>query len=251
MARSATRCLAGYARHLHMWTQIVGKVRLALSPPINHWWEVPLYISARGLTTSSIPYGRWHLRVEFDFIEHHLTIQTSEGRSKTHAIGSALGCRVLPRVHGGAAIFGHRSEDLEGAMRDPQSDSVRSGHAAYLLRCRIAHRFWRILILVGHCFSGISRSLHRQKQPGTFLLGKLRSGGHPLLRTSRAAPRGRRSITREAYSHEVISAGFWPGGGDIKGAAFYSYTAPAPPGLADRDPSQHRLSSTRSCKNSC
>ena len=114
---------------LHMWTQIVGKVRLALSPHVNHWWEVPLYVSARGLTTSPIPYKGEIFEIQFDFIDHKLDITTSWGRHGDAAAGPAHGRRFLPRVHGAAALAWHRGENLAHAGGDSRirSASTRTG----------------------------------------------------------------------------------------------------------------------------
>ena len=217
---------------LHLWTQIVGKVRLALSPLINHWWEVPFYISARGLTTSAIPYNRGVFEIEFDFIDHYLIIQTSEDSRKTiplaprsvadfykefmAALGS-LGIEVtiwhMPVEIPNAIAF---DQDIKHASYDPE----------------YANRFWRILVLVETIFQEFRSGFIGKNSPvhffwGSFDLAVTRFSGR------RAPPReGADSITREAYSHEVISAGFWPGGGEMKGAAFYAYAAPEPAGYA-------------------
>ena len=219
---------------LHMWTQIVGKVRLALSPPINHWWEVPLYVNARGLTTSPIPYHHGIFEIQFDFIEHQLVITTSSGAARK----LELRPRSVADFHG-EVMSAMKSLGIEVRIwrmpcevPNPIAFDQDTQHAVY--DAESAHRFWQILVLVDTVFQEFRARFIGKCSPvhffwGSFDLAVTRFSGRP------APPReGADKITREAYSHEVISAGFWPGGGDIKGAAFYSYTAPAPAGLADQ-----------------
>ena len=215
-----------------MWTQIVGKVRLALSPRVNHWWEVALYVNARGLTTSAIPYGDGIFEVQFDFIDHKLEIQTSWGQR-----------RHLPLKPQSVADFysafmsALRSLNIEVKIwtmpveiQNPVRFEDDLQHASY--DSDSAHRFWQILILCENVFQEFRARFIGKDSPvhffwGSFDLCVTRFSG-------RRAPerQGADSITREAYSHEVISAGFWPGGGDIKGAAFYTYAAPEPAGFS-------------------
>ena len=217
---------------LHMWMQIVGKVRLALSPPVNHWWSSTLYLTSRGLTTSPIPYGRRTFEVSFDFVDHNLLIHTSDGTSK------ALG--LFPRS---VADF---YRDFMGALRSlnldvtinplPQEvpNPVRCDedevHCSY--DAVYAHAFWRILVQVDRVFKQFRAAFIGKCSPvhffwGSFDLAVTRFSGRP------APPRpGADHITREAYSHEVISCGFWPGSGSVQEAAFYAYSVPAPSGLA-------------------
>jgi hypothetical protein len=219
---------------LHIWTQIVGKVRLALSPRVNHWWEVPLYVSARGLTTSPIPYGKGVFEIQFDFIDHQLDVVKSSGESKS--------IRLEPRT-----VADFRTEffsllrsleidvkiwNMPVEIPNPIRFDEDRVHAAY--DPQYAHAFWRILVTVDAILKEFRSRFIGKSSPvhffwGSFDLAVTRFSG-------RLAPErpGADSITREAYSHEVSSVGFWPGGGDIKGAAFYSYAAPAPNGFADQ-----------------
>ncbi len=215
---------------LHMWTQIVGKVRLAQSPLINHWWEVPLYISARGLTTSAIPYRDGIFEVEFDFLQHNLLIRTSQGQVKTIALAPRSVAdfyqefmAVLASLDIGVKIW-HMPVEIPNPIafdRDTQ-------HASY--DREYVTRFWRILLVVDSIFQEFRSRFIGKNSPvhffwGSFDLCVTRFSGR------RASEReGADVITREAYSHEVISAGFWPGGGEIKGPAFYAYAAPEPEG---------------------
>jgi uncharacterized protein DUF5996 len=216
---------------LHMWSQIVGKARLALSPRVNHWWEVPLYVSARGLTTSPIPYKKGVFEAEFDFLEHKLDIRTSNNETRT--------LRLAPRsVADFYAEFleALRSLDIHAkiwAMPVEIPNPIRFDqdrvHASY--DPEYAQRFWRILVTVDSIFKEFRSRFVGKASPvhffwGSFDLAVTRFSG-------RRAPErpGADAINREAYSHEVISVGFWPGGGDMKGAAFYAYAAPEPAGF--------------------
>jgi uncharacterized protein DUF5996 len=219
---------------LHMWTQIVGKVRLALSPRVNHWWEVALYVNARGLTTSAIPYGDGIFEVRFDFIEHKLTIQTSWGTSKSLALKPQT-------VAAFYAEFMAALRSLNIAVKiwpvpvevpNPVPFETDTQHASY--DPEYAHRLWQILILCETVFTEFRSRFIGKDSPvhffwGSFDLCVTRFSGRRAPERPGADP-----VTREAYSHEVISAGFWPGGGEIKGPAFYAYAAPEPAGLADQ-----------------
>ena len=215
---------------LHMWTQIVGKVRLALSPLINHWWEVPLYVSARGLTTSAIPYKRGIFEVEFDFLQHNLVIQTSEGKSKTIPLVPRSVADFYKEFMGSLAGLGIEVKiwHMPVEVPNPIAFDLDTQHASY--DREYVTRFWRILLLTHNVFTEFRSRFIGKSSPvhffwGSFDLAVTRFSG-------RRAPErdGADSITREAYSHEVISAGFWPGGGEIKGPAFYVYAAPEPAG---------------------
>jgi len=219
---------------LHMWTQIVGKVRLALSPRVNHWWEVTLYVNARGLTTSAIPYGDGIFEVQFDFIDHQLEIQTSWGTSKTLALKPQSVADFYAAFMSALRSLGIEVKiwTMPVEVPNPVPCDRDTQHASY--DSEYAHGFWRILILCGNIFQEFRARFIGKSSPvhffwGSFDLAVTRFSG-------RRAPEreGADSITREAYSHEVISAGFWPGGGDVKGAAFYCYAAPEPAGLAEQ-----------------
>jgi len=219
---------------LHMWTQVVGKVRLKLCPLVNHWWNVPFYVTARGMTTSALPYDGGIVEVQVDFIEHKLFITTSEG-----------GVRTLPLKPQSVAEFYKSFMATLGELGvnvkiwtmpceipDPIPFEKDQIHASY--DAEAAHRFWRILVWVDAVLKEFRTSFIGKVSPVHFFWG---SFDHAVTRFSgRPAPArpGADSITREAYSHEVSSAGFWPGGGDIKGPAFYSYAAPEPPGFAEQ-----------------
>jgi len=217
---------------LHMWTQIVGKVRLALCPEVNHFWEVTLYVSARGLTTSPIPYEHGIFEIEFDFVQHQLVIRTSSGASKMIALAPRsvadfykefLSTLQSLDIH--AKIWSMPVE-----VPNPLAFDKDFTHASYDRDA--VRRFWRILISADTVFKQFRSRFIGKDSPvhffwGSFDLAVTRFSGRRAPEREGADP-----ITREAYSHEVISAGFWPGGGEIKGAAFYVYAAPEPKGFS-------------------
>jgi hypothetical protein len=216
---------------LHMWTQIVGKVRLALTPLVNHWWNVPLYVSSRGLTTSPIPYRNGAFEIWFDFIDHQLVLLTSDGSRKT-----------LPLVPRTVADFYREfmrmlsSSGIEVKIwrmpveiPDPIPFDEDRVHASY--DPEAVQKLSQILLSVQSVFDEFRSRFIGKCSPvhffwGSFDLAVTRFSGR------RAPTRpGADSITREAYSHEVSSVGFWPGSGSITGPAFYSYAAPEPDGF--------------------
>lgn len=213
---------------LHMWTQIVGHIRMVLAPKVNHFWHVALYVTPRGLTTSAIPYGTRIFQMQFDFIDHQLAIETSEGT-----------VRRLPLRPRSVADFYKevmstlRSLDIEVRIHgkpdevpDPIPFEQDHVHASY--DAEYAKRFWRILVSAGAVFEEFRSRFIGKCSPvhffwGSFDLAVTRFSGRLAPERPEAD-----AITREAYSHEVSSAGFWPGSGEIKGPAFYSYTVPEP-----------------------
>ncbi|MGC1483179.1 MAG: DUF5996 family protein [Candidatus Acidiferrum sp.] len=219
---------------LHMWTQIVGKVRLALSPNINHWWGVPLYVNAFGLTTSAIPYAGRNFEIQFDIIHHQLVIRTSNDAILSLALtprSVADFYREFMRALSSLGIAVNIWK-MPVEIPNPIPFDQDTLHAAY--DPEYASRFWRILVCCNAVFNEFRAGFIGKASPvhffwGSFDLAATRFSG-------RRAPKreGVDSITREAYSHEVISAGFWPGGGDVKGAAFYAYAAPEPAGFAEQ-----------------
>jgi len=217
---------------LHMWSQIVGKVRLALSPKTNHWWEVPLYVNAAGLTTSAIPYPGGVFEIQFDFIHHKLIIQTSQGAIHTLALAPRSVADFYREFMAALASLGIAVKiwRMPVEVPDPIPFDEDTQHASY--EAEYANRFWRILVCCDAIFKEFRAAFIGKVSPvhffwGSFDLAVTRFSGRRAPARDAADP-----ITREAYSHEVISAGFWPGGGEIKGAAFYAYAAPEPPGFA-------------------
>jgi hypothetical protein len=216
---------------LHMWTQIVGKIRRTLTPLVNHWWNVTLYVNARGLTTSPIPYRDETFEILFDFIDHNLKIETSGGDTKLVKLAPKTVAQFYKEVMAALAALGievaiHATPD---EVANPIPFAEDQTHKSY--DPEFAHRFWRILAGVDSIFKEFRGRFIGKCSPvqffwGSFDLAVTRFSG-------RRAPErpGADHMTREAYSHEVISAGFWPGGGEIQGPAFYAYAAPEPAGF--------------------
>lgn len=219
---------------LHMWTQIIGKVRLALSPSMNHWWQVPLYVTARGLTTSPIPShgGRGSVfEIHFDFIDHHLLIFASDGTTKA--------LPLIPRSVAGfyqefMAVL--RSLEIEvtintlpSEVKNPLPFDQDEVHASY--DPVYAHRFWHILVQIDSLLKQYRSQFLGKSSPVHFFWGSFDLA--LSFFSGRRAPErlGTDRITQEAYSYEVISCGFWPGDDRFPTPAFYSYTAPVPLGI--------------------
>ncbi|HWF12774.1 MAG TPA: DUF5996 family protein [Candidatus Acidoferrales bacterium] len=219
---------------LHMWTQIVGKIRLAMSPHMNHWWECPLYVNARGLTTSPIPYAKGAFEIQFDFIDHKLDVTSSSGETKSMRLQPCTVADfhteifVLLKSLGIEAKIWNMPVEIPNPIRFDQ-DRI---HNAY--DPQAVNAFYRILVNVDCIFKEFRSRFLGKVSPvhffwGSFDLAVTRFSGR------RAPDRpAADKITRDAYSHEVSSVGFWPGGGDINGAAFYSYAAPQPEGFGER-----------------
>lgn len=217
---------------LHMWTQVVGKIRLAQTPLVNHWWNVPLYVSARGLTTSAMPYKDRIFEIEFDFIDHQLLIKCSDGSTTTLALRPQSVADFYAEVM--LALRGLGIEITIWTMPVEVPDPIRfeedRKHAAY--DAEYANRFWRALVKMDEVLKRFRAGFIGKVSPvhffwGSFDMAVTRFSGKPAPERA-----GADLITREAYSHEVISHGFWPGNKDME-AAFYSYTTPEPAGLSD------------------
>lgn len=214
---------------LHMWTQIVGKVRMALFPPMNHWWHVTLYVNARGLTTGPVPYPAGIFEIQFDFQKHELDISTSEGQSASRPLQAES---VAHFYHG--LFESLKSLGIEAKIDlKPQevADSVPfdRDYANCSYDGHYAQRFWRILVSSGKVLERFRARFIGKCSPvhffwGSFDLACTRFSG-------RIAPPRKGVISGPAYSHEVSSAGFWPGGGAVDGPAYYSYIVPQPAGI--------------------
>jgi hypothetical protein len=217
---------------LHMWTQVVGKVRLELTPLINHWWNVPLYVSARGLTTSAMPYGDRALEIEFDFIDHKLRMECSDGASRTLDLRPQSVADFYAEVMNALHELGFKVEIWTMPVEVPNPIRFTEDHEHKSYDPEYANRFWQALVKMEAVLQEFRSRFIGKCSPVHFFWG---SFDMAVTRFSgRRAPEreGADSITREAYSHEVISHGWWPGSKDME-AAFYSYTAPEPAGLAD------------------
>jgi hypothetical protein len=222
---------------LHMWTQVVGKVKLDLNPYLNHWWQVPLYVSARGLTTSAMHYADRVFQIDFDFIEHKLFVRESNGRT--------LSLDLAPRSV--ADFYGEFKSALDSLrirtniwttpveVENPVPFESDEQHHTY--NPEQANRFWRALVQADRVMQTFRSGFTGKCSPvhffwGSFDLAVTRFSGrrapqHP------GAPGVADSVTREAYSHEVSSAGFWPGGPALPEPIFYSYAYPEPQGFKD------------------
>jgi len=218
---------------LHMWTQIVGKVRLALSPHQNHWWQVPLYVSARGLTTSAIPYNGGVFEIEFDFVDHALVIRRGDGPARLLALApksvAAFHAELMAALRSlGIAV---KIWTMPVEIPNPIAFDKDETHASY--EPEHANRFWRALVSADSVLKEFRGRFIGKCSPvhffwGSFDLAVTRFSG----RRAPPIPNADR-ITREAYSHEVSSVGWWPGDAMIGAPAFYTYAAPLPPGFAE------------------
>jgi hypothetical protein len=218
---------------IHMWMQIVGKIRLKLAPHVNHWWQVPLYLTSRGLTTTPIPFRGRAFDATFDFIDHVLIVQTTDGRAERIALGAQP---VADFYRDLMAALGRLGIDVRiwtvpSEVPDPIRFEEDRRHAAY--DPAYAHRAWRVLLAADEILKEFRAPFMGKVSPVHFFWG-----GFDLAVTrfsGRRAPErpGADSITREGYSHEVSSCGFWFGSGSLTAPAFYSYAAPEPPGFKE------------------
>jgi hypothetical protein len=224
---------------LHMWTQMVGKIRLALTPRVNHWWNVPLYPSIRGLTTSPMLCGGRFFEIEFDFVGHRLDVRRQDGAVRSLALAPRSVADFHGELMGSLGSLGLSCSiwPVPVEVPDPVPFPEDHGHCAY--DPEYANRFWRILLGTGRVLEEFRAGFTGKCSPvhffwGSFDLAVTRFSGRRAPEREGADP-----ITREAYSHEAISHGFWPGirqdgtadDGMVREAAFYAYAAPEPTGL--------------------
>jgi Family of unknown function (DUF5996) len=225
------------ASTLHMWTQIVGKIRLTLSPWTNHSWHVTLYLTSRGLTTSPIPHGAYTFEIQFDFIDHQLLIDKSDGTRRTvplkpqsvaefyRSVMKALSDLELP------VTINTTPNEIENPIPFDHDDEHRSYDPEY------ANRFWRVLVQSDRVFKEFRSRFCGKCSPvhffwGSFDLAVTRFSGRTAPPHPGGVPHLPDEITREAYSQEVSSLGFWPGNAAAPTPIFYSYAYPEPPGFA-------------------
>jgi hypothetical protein len=222
---------------LQLWTQVIGKVRLARTPWLNHSWHVTLYVTSRGLTTSPIPHGTRAFEIEFDFLQHVLVISVSDGSQRRIELRPRavmdFYSDVLTALEDLGVPVSINELPCEIANAIPFSqDRI---HASY--DAQYAQRFWRVLLQVDRLFKQFRTGFLGKSSPvhffwGSFDLAVTRFSGRRAPLFQGTAPGVAPAIMREAYSHEVSSAGFWPGGAGIDYAAFYSYAYPSPNGFA-------------------
>lgn len=221
---------------LHMWTQIVGKIRLALAPMMNHWWQVTLYLTPRGLTTSPMPYKTQQVQIDFDFIDHVLRVQSSRGSSRTIQLAARPVAdfyrELMDALHSMGIHVKIWTVPVEVEERIPFEEDQK--HKSY--DPEYANRFWRVLLETDRVmkifrgrFCGKSSPVHFFW--GSFDLAMSRFSGRPAP-IMKHAQNVAKYVMQEAYYYEVSSCGFWPGAG-LGEPAFYAYTYPEPEGFRD------------------
>lgn len=235
---------ADTAATLHLWTQVVGKIRLARTPWLNHSWHVTLYVSARGLTTGPIPDGARSFQIDFDFIDHVLWIRTSDGHYRQVMLASDTGKGVsVAKFH----------DETMAALKALGIDATINTMPCELAECTVFEkdvlhrsydaeavgRFFRVLVSVNDVLTRFRTGFLGKSSPvhffwGSFDLAVTRFSGRTAPKHPGGIPHLADAVAEEAYSHEVSSAGFWPGSpGPVNYPAFYSYAYPAPPGFAE------------------
>src|SRR4051812_34300371 len=221
---------------LQLWTQIIGKIRLARSPWLNHSWHVALYVTARGLTTSPIPDGCRSFQIDFDFIDHALRISTSDGATRQFALAGQSVASFYAAVIADLAQLGIRVaiDEIPNELPDPIRFSQDRRHASY--DPDAVRRFFQILVNADRVLKQFRTGFLGKASPvhlfwGSFDLAVTRFSGRRAPRHPGGIPHLSDAVACEAYSHEVSSAGFWPGSGAIDYPAFYSYAYPEPPGF--------------------
>ena len=233
------------AATLHMWLQIVGKIRLSCSPWTNHSWHTTFYLTSRGLTTSPVPYGLLEFEILLDFIDHVLTIQVSDGRNARVPLEAQSVAAFYKRLMGEMKALGLDvhiyavPNEVPEAIPFEKNESLRSYDREYV------NRFWRVLAQSDRVFKVFRARFIGKCSPvhlfwGAMDLAVTRFSGRRAPQHPGGIPNLPDRVTREAYSHEVSSCGFWAGGGAVDYPAYYGYAYPEPPGYADRkvDPPQ-------------
>jgi Family of unknown function (DUF5996) len=220
-----------------MWTQIVGKIKLALTPPVNHWWNISLYVTPRGLTTSAMPFNDRLFQIDFDFIDHLLLIETTDSSTKKIALRQRSVAEFYQETMAALRSLGMPVTIWTTPVEvpDPIPFEKDQKHAAY--DPEYAQRFWRIMAQTSRVLTEFRSRFTGKVSPvhffwGAFDLAVTRFSGrtapsHP------GAPNLARFVAVEAYSHEVSSCGFWPGGGPVDEPAFFAYAYPEPQGFKD------------------
>jgi hypothetical protein len=222
---------------LHMWLQIVGKIRMAHASAVNHWWHVALYPTARGLTTSAVPYQAGAFEIEFDFLEHRLHLNSTDGGSAVVGLEPKTVATFYRETMAALDAIGVRAQiypvpnEVEQAIPFAQDDTHHEydGDAVRL--------FWRQTLNAGRVMSHTQFEFLGKASPVHFFWGAMdlaytRFSGRIATPHPGGAPNCPLSVMREGYSHELASCGFWPGGGEE--GAFYAYAYPEPPGYAER-----------------
>ncbi|MGO9135494.1 MAG: DUF5996 family protein [Methylovirgula sp.] len=226
------------AATLQLWTQIVGKIRLRLTPWLNHGWQVPLYVTARGLSTSPMSIGTEILDIEFDFIAHRLVARTSRGEDRWLPLEPQTVAHFYRRIFELLSDIDVQAaiDEIPNEVPNPIRFSLDETHASY--DGDAAHRFWRALVQIDRVFKLFRSAFLGKASPvhffwGSFDLAVTRFSGRKAPTHPGGVPGLPDPVAREAYSYEVSSAGFWPGNDSFPQAAFYSYAYPEPPGFRD------------------
>jgi hypothetical protein len=221
---------------LQLWTQIVGKIRLTRSPWLNHSWHVALYVTPRGLTTSPIPDGSKTFQIDFDFIDHLLRVNTSDGKARQFALAGLSVASFYATVMATLAELGIKVviDDMPNELPEPTRFPQDTAHASY--DPEAVQRFLQILVNSDRVFKQFRTGFVGKASPvhffwGSFDLAVTRFSGRRAPPHPGGVPYLPDTVAREAYSHEVSSAGFWPGGGAVDYPAFYSYAYPEPAGF--------------------
>ena len=226
------------AATLHMWTQVVGKIRLAQTPWVNHSWHVTLYVTSRGLTTSPIPHGLSTFEIAFDFIDHQLQIDKSDGARRTVELKPRSVAEFYRIVMGAlgdldvSVSINTMPNEIENPITFDRDEEHRSYDREY------ANRFWRVIVQADRVFKEFRSRFCGKCSPvhffwGSFDLAVTRFSGRPAPPHPGGVPHLPDEITREAYSQEVSSLGFWPGNAAAPTPIFYSYAYPEPAGFAE------------------
>jgi hypothetical protein len=223
---------------LQLWSQVVGKIRLKLAPMVNHWWQVTLYVTARGLTTSAMPYQDRFVQIDFDFLDHRLILRTSDGRRDQFPLTACSVADFYTEVMQRLRVLGidvhiwTMPSEIENAIPFERDRA----HHAYDRDA--AQRFWRQLVQADRVMNVFRGRFLGKCSPvhffwGSFDLAVTRFSGRPAPPLSSHSPNLGDWVMREAYSHEVSSCGFWPGNGGYGKAAFYAYAYPEPAGFGE------------------
>lgn len=225
------------AETLHLWTQVVGKVRLAQAPWLNHSWQVTLFLSARGVTTPLVPYGGGGLELEFDFIAHRLAIRATNGGERKIALASGTVADFHREVMDALETLGAPVRIGSAPNEMPEAVPFAQDHKPRTYDPAAAHALWRALVRIDTVFHRFRTRFLGKCSPvhlfwGSFDLAVTRFSGRRAPLHPGGVPHLPDAVTREAYSHEVSSAGFWPGGGGVDEPCFYSYAYPTPEGFA-------------------
>jgi hypothetical protein len=218
---------------LHLWTQIVGKIRLAQTPWLNHSWHVPLYVTARGLTTSPIPFGSRVFELTFDFIEHALLIDVSDGGRARLALRPQSVADFRSELMKALAGLGIVISINDYPCEIPGAVEFSRDHSHVSYDSSAAQGLWQALVQIDRVFKRFRSGFLGKASPvhffwGSFDLAVTRFSGRPAPPFAGQVPGVANEVMREAYSHEVSSAGFWPGGNGVDSACFYSYAYPVP-----------------------